>query len=130
MPPAVAYFFPSIPVLVLQAVFNDSVDRRLGLALGAGMRLACGLGGLVVLTALFPHIATTHTTLLATTVLVGMSYGLAFGTSYQLASLFPRANTVALTTGTALVGVGGPGWVGDGRGGRGGEVRKRGGRTG
>lgn len=95
----VAYFFPSIPVLVLQTLFNDSMDKKFGLAKGAATRLALGLGSLVVLTASFPAMATSHLGLLAGTVMVGVSYGLAFGTSYQLASRFAPAATVALTTG-------------------------------
>ncbi len=34
----IAYFFPSIPVLVLQTMLNDVMDRRLGLPLAALLR--------------------------------------------------------------------------------------------
>ena len=95
----IAYFFPSIPVLCLQTAFNDVMDRRLGLPAAALTRLAGGLGGLALLTSFFPILANTHTGLITTTVFIGMSYGLAFGTSYQLASKFTPASTVALTTG-------------------------------
>ncbi|GLC52618.1 hypothetical protein PLESTB_000649700 [Pleodorina starrii] len=96
----VAYFFPSIPVLMLQAVFNDRMDRRLGLPGGALLRFSLGLGGLVALTRYFPALtAGSEQALLVTTVLVGMSYGIAFGTSYQIASKYAAGATVALTTG-------------------------------
>ncbi|GFR41593.1 hypothetical protein Agub_g2316 [Astrephomene gubernaculifera] len=96
----VAYFFPSIPVLMLQTAFNDRMDRRLGLPAGALLRLTLGLGGLVGLTRFFPVLtAGSERALLATTVLVGMSYGIAFGTSYQVASKYASGATVALTTG-------------------------------
>ena len=46
--------------------------------------------------------------LLLVTVVVGMSYGLAFGTSYQIATKYTSASTVALTTGTQQPPVLGP----------------------
>ncbi|GIM13312.1 hypothetical protein Vretimale_16452 [Volvox reticuliferus] len=96
----VAYFFPSIPVLMFQAVFNDRMDRRLGLPMGALLRFTLGLGGLVGLTRYFQTLtAGSEQALLITTVLVGVSYGIAFGTSYQIASKFAAGSTVALTTG-------------------------------
>lgn len=95
----IAYFFPSIPVLCLQTAFNDAMDRRLGLPAAAMTRFTVGLGALALLTSFFPILASSHKGLILTTVLVGMSYGLAFGTSYQLASKFSPASTVALTTG-------------------------------
>ena len=95
----IAYFLPSIPVLCLQTIFNDRMDRRLGLPLAAMLRFTAGLGGLALLTSFFPMLAASHAGLLGTTALIGMAYGLAFGTSYQLASKFSPASTVALTTG-------------------------------
>ncbi|EFJ41398.1 hypothetical protein VOLCADRAFT_98621 [Volvox carteri f. nagariensis] len=96
----VAYFFPSIPVLILQALFNDRMDRRLGIPAGVLLRFIVGLGGLVGLTHFFPQItAGSEQALLVATVLVGISYGVAFGTSYQVASKYPAGSTVALTMG-------------------------------
>ncbi|GIL58218.1 hypothetical protein Vafri_13282 [Volvox africanus] len=96
----VAYFFPSIPVLMLQAMLNDRMDRHLGLPIGALLRFTLGLGGLVGLTRYFPTLtAGSEQALLIMTVLVGISYGIAFGTSYQIASKFTAGSTVALTTG-------------------------------
>ncbi|KAL6763078.1 hypothetical protein V8C86DRAFT_2507052 [Haematococcus lacustris] len=96
----VAYFLPSIPVLLLQTLLNDRMDRRLGSRVrGAMLRFVAGLGSLIALTAHFPSIASSHTRLLGATAAVGMAYGLAFGTSYQLASRFPPSSTVMLTTG-------------------------------
>ncbi|KAG2452002.1 hypothetical protein HYH02_003044 [Chlamydomonas schloesseri] len=96
----VAYFFPSIPVLMLQTAFNDRMDRRLGLPGGALLRFMVGLGGLVALTRNFPQLtANSEKALLTATVMVGVSYGVAFGTSYQIASKFASGATVALTTG-------------------------------
>lgn len=97
----VAYFLPSIPVLLLQTSFNDVMDRKLGMAKATLFRLTLGLGSLVLLMAYFPYLATTHASLLATTVMVGLSYGVAFGTSYQTASKFPATCTVMLTTGAS-----------------------------
>ncbi|GAX81468.1 hypothetical protein CEUSTIGMA_g8897.t1 [Chlamydomonas eustigma] len=94
-----AYFFPSIPILVLQTIFNERMDQKLGLPLGALVRFVFGLGGLSVIMSFFPILASTHLSLLLTTVAVGICYGAAFGTSYQLASRFPASSTVALTTG-------------------------------
>ncbi len=95
----VAYFFPSIPVLLLQSAFQERIEQRFGLAGSALARFSIGLGALVLLTASFPAFCHSESWLLAATVLVGMSYGLAFGTSYQLVSKFPKHNTVALTLG-------------------------------
>ena len=118
----IAYFFPSIPVLCLQTVFNDGMDRRMGLPLAALTRFTIGLGGLALLMSFFPYLAATHQGLIATTVIIGegqslpssvswpllmftsppmhrpqgMSYGIAFGTSYQLASKFSPGSTVAV----------------------------------
>lgn len=97
----IAYFLPSIPVLVLQTFGNDAMDRRLGgRSRGALLRFLLGLGGLVALTASFPSVATSHRQLLAVTAAIGVAYGVAFGTSYQLAPCFPPICTVMLTTGT------------------------------
>ncbi len=93
------------------------MDRRLGLPSAALLRFILGLGGLVALTRYFPLItAGSEQALLMTTVLVGMSYGVAFGTSYQIASKYTSGATVALTTGAlSLMCAGaetGEGWVG------------------
>ncbi len=96
----IAYFLPSIPVLMLQTRYNEAFDRKVGgPARGAILRFLLGLGGLTMLTLYFPNLASSHSRLLAVTTAVGMSYGVAFGTSYQLASHFPPVNTVMLTTG-------------------------------
>lgn len=57
----------SIPVLVLQTVFNDKMDRRLGLPTAALIRFTIGLGGLAVLMSYFPMLATSHRSLLLVT---------------------------------------------------------------
>lgn len=72
---------------------------------GTALRLSSGFGSLFLLTALFPSTATTHTSLLAVTTLVGATYGMAFGTSYQLASKYPPSSTVALTIGFVFSGL-------------------------
>jgi hypothetical protein len=95
----VAYFFPSIPVLLLQSAFQERMERRFGLAGSALARFCSGLGGLVLLTLAFPWFCHSEAELLSATVLVGVSYGVAFGTSYQLVSRFPKSSTVALTLG-------------------------------
>lgn len=74
----------------------------MGMPAAALLRYSLGLGSLVLLTFHFPALtAGSQQALLGVTVLVGLSYGLAFGTSYQMASKFPPAATAALTTGAA-----------------------------
>lgn len=95
----VAYFFPSIPILVLQTVLNDALIRRFGLPQITLSKFVLGLGGLAVCSYQFPHIMHSEQSVLVLTVVVGMCYGMAFGTSYQIVSRFSPADTVALTTG-------------------------------
>lgn len=54
-------------MLVLQTMFNDKMDRRLGLPTAALIRFAIGLGGLAVLMSHFPMLATSHHSLLNVT---------------------------------------------------------------
>ena len=95
----IAYFFPSIPVLILMAQHNHRMDKFLGLPFASMLRLTVGVGGLSILLSFFLQIATSRARLLMTTALIGVCYGIAFGTSYQLASKFSPSATVALTTG-------------------------------
>jgi hypothetical protein len=95
----ISYFFPSIPVLCLMTAYNPRMDKAFGLPFASLLRLTAGLGGLSILLSLFLHIATSRVRLLMTTAAIGICYGVAFGTSYSLASCFPPAATVALTTG-------------------------------
>lgn len=57
----------SIPVLVLQTLFNDAMDRRLGLPFGALIRLSAGLGSLALLMSFFTLLATSHQALITAT---------------------------------------------------------------
>jgi hypothetical protein len=57
----------SIPVLVLQTLFNDRMDRRLGLPLAALTRFMVGLGSLALIMSYFPLLTPTHTGLLVST---------------------------------------------------------------
>ena len=54
-------------MLVLQTMFNDKMDRRLGLPTAALIRFTIGLGGLAVLMSYFPMLATSHQSLLSVT---------------------------------------------------------------
>lgn len=95
----VAYFFPSIPVLVLQSAVHSQLEAYLGPARSYLWRLTVGLGGLVLMSASLPLWAGQLGSLVTATGIIGMAYGLAFGTSYQLVAKFGSSSTVALTTG-------------------------------
>lgn len=102
----IAYFFPSIPVLLLQSRYQEQLERRYGVAESTFLRLGCAFGGLSYLAYNFPtYLSSLRSTVTATT-LVGICYGLAFGASYQLVSRFSDACSVALTTGAHLAIVG------------------------
>lgn len=95
----IAYFFPSIPVLLLQTVFNEPLVRLCGLPQITLAKFAAGLGGLSVASFMVPHVMHSQQELLVMTIVIGICYGLAFGTSYQIVSRFSAADTIALTTG-------------------------------
>jgi hypothetical protein len=99
MPPLQAYFLPSIPLLLLQSAAQHHLERSLGVPGAAAARLGLGLGMLALLSCAFPLFLTSRVGLLTATAAVGVCYGMAFGTSYELVTRFPGAMNVALTTG-------------------------------
>lgn len=128
-----AYFLPSIPVLLAHAAaagggaggsigggginnhtpsFYASFEARAGVPTSAALRLFFGLGGLAAVSALLmPALcaasgARAAALLLLATAGLGAMYGVAFGASYSLAArrCAPRGATVALSTGFVACG--------------------------
>jgi hypothetical protein len=129
-----AYFLPSIPVLLSHAssaggsgsgsgsdgggntptttTSSSSFESRLGVPTAAALRLFLGLGGLAAVSALLmPALCSASGAgaallLLLATSALGALYGVAFGASYSLAArrCAPQGATVALSTGFVACG--------------------------
>lgn len=95
----VAYFVPSVPIMVLQTLTDTAFDRAFGVASATAYRFVIGLGGATLVCATLPFHAQKASVLLGAVALLGIFCGVAFGSSYQLVSRFSARESVALTTG-------------------------------
>ena len=101
----IAYYAPSIPLLLLESVFNGMVEARNGVASSILMRGTVGLCGYGMLTFLFPYIPDDSQTFLLWLVAgIGMCSSLAFSASYQLGARFTSVAVVALGMGGSASG--------------------------
>ncbi|KAK9813902.1 hypothetical protein WJX73_004060 [Symbiochloris irregularis] len=94
-----AYYLPSIPVLVLQAQFDHRLNQRLGLPTATAIRMTFGLGCTAAIMGLLPFFMWRAYDLLVLVVLLGITSSVVFSSSYQIVSHFPASSNVALTTG-------------------------------
>ncbi|KXZ43097.1 hypothetical protein GPECTOR_102g50 [Gonium pectorale] len=100
-----AFYLPSIPVLLLSGSLERALDARLGPIGSIAARLNAGLGGCLALAALFPLLPGLRPgdgplwlLLGAVGVLGGLS-AVAFSTAYQLVQFFRAADTIGLGVG-------------------------------
>ncbi|KAI7843994.1 hypothetical protein COHA_002532 [Chlorella ohadii] len=84
----IAYYLPSIPLLVVSAFLDKPLEERLGVARTILTRLLVGLVGYGAVCASFPFMPERIWFLLGATIALGLFSGIAFSASYQLASLF------------------------------------------
>lgn len=101
---SMAFYLPSIPVLVISGQFEKVLDARLGVVQSMALRLLLGLCGCTACAAAFPFLPTTHSALLWTVAVLGTLSAIAFSTSYQLVQWFRHADIIAL--GLGAVGTG------------------------
>lgn len=99
-----AYFLPSIPLLVLSAYLDRSLEKRFGVARTILGRLLVGLLGYGFVCASFPFQPSTIYWLLSSTVALGLFGGVAFSASYQLVARFANKNVIALGLGCSASG--------------------------
>ena len=128
----IAYFLPSIPLLILSSFLDDWLDKRFGIAKTILARLLFGLGGCATITAVWPlaHSSrrwamvpelvslvcgSTSTSqspaalscrmLLSLVVVLGLVAGISFSASYQLVARFANKNTISLGLGCVGSGI-------------------------
>lgn len=61
--------------------------------------ITAGLGGSAAITLVYPFFERQKVMLLSLVAILGLCNSIAFSTAYQLVTLFPTSNSVALTTG-------------------------------
>lgn len=94
-----AYYLPSIPVLLALGQLEKLLDSTLGATASMAARLIAGLLGCAALCAAFPFLPPRLGVLLGVTTAVGCVSAVAFSTSYQLVAWFRAADTIALGIG-------------------------------
>ncbi|GIL56538.1 hypothetical protein Vafri_11895 [Volvox africanus] len=105
-----AFYLPSIPVLIVSGSLERVLDARLGPIGSIALRLNSGLAGCLSLAAMFPLLPGLHSgdgplwPLLAAVAVLGGVSAVAFSTSYQLVQYFRAADTIGL--GVGCVGAG------------------------
>ncbi|MEW5319436.1 MAG: hypothetical protein WDW38_010588 [Sanguina aurantia] len=97
----VAFYLPSIPVLIISGQLEQALQARLGPASSMMLRLNFGLGGCLAVCAAFPFLPETLTVLMGVVVLLGTLSAVAFSTAYQLVSNFRAADCISLGIGGA-----------------------------
>eukprot|EP00899_Mesostigma_viride_P028266 jgi/Mesvir1/8624/Mv13047-RA.2 len=93
------YFLPSIPMLILQVVFDHRMDQRFGVGVAHRFRNTLALGGSTIVLASFPFWPECRAALLGCGALMGMLSGISFGSSHQLVPFFSARCSVALEIG-------------------------------
>jgi MFS family permease len=100
----IAYFVPSIPVLILFGHVENLLNAQLGPTMSMLARITFGMLGCAMLCAWFPFIPQHAFNLLAIVAALGCFSAIAFSTSYQLVSWFRSADTIALGIGCVASG--------------------------
>ncbi|KAL4440645.1 hypothetical protein ABPG77_000354 [Micractinium sp. CCAP 211/92] len=100
----IAYFLPSIPLLIVSAFLDRPLEARLGVAKTILVRLVLGLLGYGAVTAWFPFMPERIWFLLGAVVALGLFSGIAFSAAYQLVARFANKNVIALGLGCAASG--------------------------
>ncbi len=80
----IAYYLPSIPLLIISAIFDEALDRKLGVARTILVRLLLGMVGYALVCAWFPFQPVHIWYLLGSVVALGLCSGIAFSASYQV----------------------------------------------
>ncbi|KAK9804063.1 hypothetical protein WJX73_000717 [Symbiochloris irregularis] len=102
----VAYFLPSIPLLVASSLLDAWLEDKFGLPKTVLGRLLVGLGGCAVICASFPFLPRDSIWwLLGPVTALGLLSSIAFSASYQMVAHFANKNTIALGLGCAGSGV-------------------------
>ncbi|KAL4457583.1 hypothetical protein ABPG75_012448 [Micractinium tetrahymenae] len=100
----IAYFLPSIPLLIVSAFLDRPLEARLGVAKTILVRLLLGLVGYGAVTAWFPFMPERIWFLLGAVVALGLFSGIAFSAAYQLVARFANKNVIALGLGCSASG--------------------------
>lgn len=95
----IAYYLPTVPLLVVSSFLDRFLDRKLGVARTILVRILVGLLGYAGLCIWLPFQPARLRLLLGTAVGMGLFSGLAFSASYQLVSRFANKNVIALGLG-------------------------------
>ncbi|KAL4452253.1 hypothetical protein ABPG75_007915 [Micractinium tetrahymenae] len=98
---SLAFYLPSVPLLLTAVVLDEAVDRRVGRHVARTFRAIAGFGGCAAILAALPlpAIQASLPRLLAAVAALGVASSVAFGCSYQLAGRCEPSATVALTLG-------------------------------
>ena len=100
-----AYFAPSIPLLIISTLFDTRLERAFGFGNVLFVRLCTGLFGCAIISLLFPFLPNHNPySLLAAVAVLGVFVSLSFAASYQLVSRAARKNVVALGMGCSASG--------------------------
>ncbi|EFN58589.1 hypothetical protein CHLNCDRAFT_140764 [Chlorella variabilis] len=100
----IAYFMPSIPLLIFSAFLDKPLEERLGVAKTILCRLLVGLLGYAAVCIWFPFMPEKIWFLLGAVVALGLFSGIAFSASYQLVARFANKNVIALGLGCSASG--------------------------
>jgi hypothetical protein len=100
----IAYYAPSIPLLLFSSFFDESLEAKLGTAKTILARLLVGLVGYGLVCAWFPFMPQHLWFLLAAVVALGLFSSIAFSASYQMVARFANKNTIALGLGCSASG--------------------------
>ncbi|KAK9906401.1 hypothetical protein WJX75_001248 [Coccomyxa subellipsoidea] len=101
----IAYYLPSIPLLIFSAACDDWLDLKFGVPRVILARLLFGLGGCTVICAAFPFVVNTARSLLLLIVILGLVSAIAFSSSYQLVARFANKSVIALGLGCVGSGI-------------------------
>ena len=100
----IAYYAPSIPLLIFQSFFDEALEASLGLARTILLRLVVGLSSYGIICAWFPFMPQDIWILLTAVVALGLFSSIAFSASYQMVARFANKNTIALGLGCSASG--------------------------
>ncbi|BDA46393.1 hypothetical protein COCOBI_08-4860 [Coccomyxa sp. Obi] len=101
----IAYYLPSIPLLIFSAACDDWLDLKFGVPRVILTRLLFGLGGCALICAVFPFVVNTARSLLLLIVALGLVSAIAFSSSYQLVARFANKSVIALGLGCVGSGI-------------------------
>lgn len=97
-----AFNIPAIPLLTAQLLWDENIDKRFGSRITFTFRLMLTFAIMCVCTFMLPYMVTSFVYVITLISVIGIANGIAFGSIFQLASIFSNKGTACVFAGLGI----------------------------